>query len=327
MKTPKILFALIGSSIALTAFGQQNNNNQQEQKAKKKIKIAEASVFGGGNMQHLPIAGSLSDFQKLNPESALLKQDMSGFGNAYGTIYTGVSYVNMNNYGGNSGANTSNGGLFGANVAFNLGSKDAATAKSITQLRCGITVSGTNFSNYLSKTTYTPYDTLVSSSTGQTFYYDSINTQSYQMNYKSQQLSIDIALLYRINPASRWSLYGGIGVQAGGSLMAYSDITYSQNISYSPGYSSNYSNSNSYYNSGNYYNQSTTEHFINKNTQQYLAYLPIGVDFRLGKKREFFKQIHLFNEIRPYVYTMKIPELASFSGIGFRTSFGIRVTI
>jgi hypothetical protein len=55
------------------------------------------------------------------------------------------------------------------------------------------------------------------------------------------------------------------------------------------------------------------------------VYLPAGVDFRIGKRREFWKPVHLFYEIRPQVLYTNIPELGSSLRGGIQQGFGIRV--
>ena len=58
------------------------------------------------------------------------------------------------------------------------------------------------------------------------------------------------------------------------------------------------------------------------------VYVPMGVDFCLGKKREFFKRLHLFGETKPCLNYTRISELKRNSitagikgGIGLRVSF------
>ena len=307
MKKLKKCSLLLACTVSSLAFAQNNTGTQAAPSKEKKVKITDASILGGFMSQNTTIAGSLTDFQKLNPQSAILMENMEGFTSQGYSYYYGYPYAM------NYGSNLNAGGTFGASLGLSFKEKP----KSVTQLRIGVAVSGTSFNNFVSKTDRVPYDTLTSSQTGQTVYYDSVTYRSYSMQYNARQLKLDVSLLYRMYPSARWSLYGGIGLQGGASLTAYSDITYSE-YSVIEGKTSDYNYQD---------NVNRTERIINKNIQEVVAYLPVGVDFRLGKRKEFLKQIHLFTELRPFVSVLNIPELGTFSGTGFQNIMGLRVTL
>lgn len=300
MKKIKILLVITVCFSLATAFCQSNADSLPTPAAGKKIRITDASFFGGFMSQNLPVAGTLTDFQKLNPGSVLLKENMEDY-SPPGYIY-GIGY----------NSNAPSGGIFGAFLALSFNE----TQKSVAQLRCGITITGVNMTNYLSKKESVIYDTLTSSQTGQTTYRDSTIYQSYGMRYTAKQLQLDVSLLYRMYPALRWSVYGGIGINGGASLNAYTDVTYSRSLVLPD--NAGYSYKDNVY---------ITERLINKNVQEVIAYLPLGLDFRLGKKREFLKQVHLYTEFRPFISMINIPELGSFSNTGVKSIFGVRVTI
>ncbi len=298
MKKLKTVLVVTLCSCFITAFCQNTAGVQPPASKTKKLKIGDAFFFGGFMSQNLPVAGSLTDFKKLNPQSAMLGENMNGYSNS--------QYKNDVGFSSNNPA----GSVFGAGLGLNF----KETEKSVAQLRCGIAVSGINITNRLFKEENIPYDTLTSSQTGQTIYQDSITTQQYGMQYTAKQLHLDLSLIYRIYPSARWSFYGGVGLEGGTSLMAYTDVSYSKSIAIE-GSSTEYD--------GDY----RSERLINKSVQEYAAYLPIGVDFRMGKKRELLKQMHLFMEFRPFVSNINIPELGNFSSTGVKNAFGIRVTI
>jgi hypothetical protein len=303
MKKLKFTFTLLAAVITTVAFSQTNNATTNDAVQKGKLKITDASISVGGIFQNSPI-NTLSNFQKLAPQSLLLTTNFSGYSSS-----TGMASVA--------------GPAFNANVGINRLKAENPTNKSVTQVRVGLSFSGTNISNYLSKTEKVPYDTLTSSQSGQTVYLDSVKTHSYSMNYKSQEIRLDVSLIYRTNPTARWSVYGGVGVEVGTTVSSYTSIYYNENNSsklmHNMGSSSNYGGSST--------TNGVEEHFINKNGFGYAAYLPVGLDFRVGKKKEFFKQTHLFCEVRPFLNYTNIPELGTFGGVGMRSSLGLRVTI
>lgn len=304
MKKIQMLFTGIACLVITASFCQNDNKTPGDKSTKKKLKVTDASFSFGGAFQKIPI-GSLADFQKMNPQSVLLKENLQGYSSSKGF----------------SGFNSP---AFIANLGFTEANRENTNTKSLTQYRLGISFSETGISNYLHKTDRKPYDTLTSSQTGQTMYFDSVTYQNYSMNYKSQELRLDLSVIYRTNPAARWSVYGGIGVEAGVSALAYTDIDYSEHVSIQTASSSTPTSDNNNYNNSDSYR---SERLINKNSKVLAFYLPLGIDFRVGAKKEFFKQLHLFYEARPFVNYTETPELGSLGGVGVKVGFGLRLTI
>lgn len=279
------------------AFSQNDEKGNNDKLTKRKFKIVDANILLGAEVQQSP-RGSFTDFQKLNPQSTLLSANMNG-------------YIASKGYGGMGGP------AFGASLG--IARLNNENNKSTTEFRVGISFTGINISNSFTKTDTKPYDTLISSQTGQTVYSDSVTSHSYKMNYTSQQVKVDVSAIYRTNKAARWSLYGGIGIEAGETVMAFTDIDYTERRAIKPAYIISSSSGNN--------NLSQSERFINNNGFQFAAYLPLGIDFRVGAKKEFFKQLHLFYEARPFLSNTNIPELGSITGVGLKMGFGLRVTI
>ncbi len=307
MKKSIVLAAAACFAISIS-FCQNGEKLPNEKTSKRKFRVADAAVLPALVIQNSPI-GSLKDFQKMNPESELLKENMNGYSSSKGMMGSSGTQIGM---GGFSGAS------FNADLGFAVGNNDNINDKSSAQLRVGISYCGIGMSNFINKTDIVRYDTLTSSQTGQTIYSDSLIHRSYNMNYKSQQLRIDVSIIYRTNTAARWSIYGGIGIEAGGAVSAFTDIDYSEYITIEP---SNYTSSS--YSSSH----DRSERFVNKNSYGYAVYLPIGIDFRVGNKSEFFKQLHVFYEARPFINYTFIPELIGITGGGIKSGLGLRFTI
>ncbi len=300
MKMTQMLFTSIACLAITSSFCQNDNKVQNENIKKRKLKVVDAAIAPGTGI-HIGPLGSFSDFQRINPRSVLLNENMNGY-----TLSTGFM--------------ASTGPAFNANLGFNIANKEKTEYRSNTQLRIGITFSEISMSNYLSKTDRKRFDTLTSSQTGQMVYSDSVTYSSYSMNYKTQQLRIDVSIIYRTNPAARWSVFGGIGIEGGESIVSYTDINYNEYSTVTPANSTSGA-------SNNFNTPDRSERIINKNTYGYAAYLPMGVDFRIGNKREFFKQLHVFYEARPFVNYTYIPELGGINSVGVKSALGLRVTI
>ncbi|MCU0440132.1 MAG: hypothetical protein MUC49_19765 [Raineya sp.] len=296
MKISNIVSAFILLTTSFSAFGQR-----EQLKTIKKIRVhdiyIQTGVFSGRNTY-----GTLADFKLIAPESVLLKDNMTGFSPSVLGGYNSRRFFSV---------------MFGLQFS----DKQKTTYKKSPSLRLGISYfSGTNLLGSLYKEDCKSYDTLISAQTGQTVYIDSVNSKYYNMNYSSQQLRFDGSLIFRTNPEARWSIFTGIGITAGFSINANTDIYYSNfdkttrytngNVSYSVPSSNDYK----------------TEKFRNKNNFGASAYIPIGIDFRIGKKREFLKRTHLFYELRPSINITSIPELQTITNVGIQHGLGLRIS-
>ncbi|MBA3706649.1 MAG: hypothetical protein H0W84_12340 [Bacteroidetes bacterium] len=315
MKRSKIFLVSITLCFSFTTvFCQDNDDKQKKDDAQKikKFKIVDVYLSNGSTLQGNHY-GTLSGFQKLAPQSVLLKQDMSN--------YSSSKPNGMGDY------------LFSHGYAFSAGVgiifSDKAKTKYIPnpELRVGITYnSGTSLSYDVFRSDSKRYDTLTSSQTGGTVFVDSVFYRQYSMKYNAEQLKLDVSLIYRTNPTARWSVYGGIGVNVGVSIKSYTDINFYENASIK---SNNIATSNpnlGAYNSPTERNVNHLERFTNANSYAFAFYAPLGLDFRLGKKREFFKRLHLYYEAQPTINVTDIPEIGSDLTARLKNNLGLRVS-
>lgn len=301
-----VFAAVLLSSTA--AISQDDTNNLGGEMPQKKYKISDVSVFLGTKMQSIPTQPNAANFSKLGSGSQILGSDFQSFEGQEKSIFP-EQELSANSY-----------PLFGANVAFNLFGKDLTLKpKALWQLRAGLAYSSYSLQNIFLKVVTTPYDTTVSG--GQTTFHDTVRTTGYDISYKTSQLFLDAALLLRVNPAGIVSIYTGIGVFAGTSLSSRTDIA--ANKSYST-VSTNTSTNEVTYTEGS--SSQSSEQFKNKSTQQYSAYIPFGVDLKLGK-HGFFNRIHIYAEGRPFASVTSIPELGTSKAGGLKILFGIRYTL
>jgi hypothetical protein len=246
-----------------------------------------------------------SDFLKLAPQSTVLQNELSGFqSSTFGTYY------------GNS--------AFAISLGMPLRKEKEEGKKSRAILRLGFTFLNTSgLSAYYSKQSTTRIDTLVSSQSGQLSFVDSVRSQNYSMNYNTQQLRLDASIVFRWNDEKRWSLYAGAGLSAGFSLNSTTNIYYYEINSVRVRVpSGNVSNTESPFTVEQ--QNGYTETFRNKTSYGAMLYIPLGIDFRLGKEKEFWKLLHLFYEIRPSADVTVVPELGGFATASFMHGIGLR---
>jgi hypothetical protein len=247
---------------------------------------------------------------KLAPQSELLSSNLLDFSQSGGRVFNG-------------------GAALSVMLGFKFSDKERTSYRANPLLRLGFSYSS---GSYLSNNTFNefrfPYDTLTSNQTGEQVYVDSVISRSSGANYRSDQIRFNGSLIFRTNPEARWSLYSGIGITAGVSLNATTDIYYTTNLGtetvnsndngYGNGYGYGYENNSS--------SETISESYRNNTNFGFSAYVPFGIDFRLGKKREFWKRLHLFYEIKPEISVVSIPELYTITSARLQQGVGIRVT-
>jgi hypothetical protein len=174
----------------------------------------------------------------------------------------------------------------------------------------------------LEKVTRTPTDTLTSSQTGQVTYVDSVTTSRYEFNHQYDQLALDGALLYMKEYPRHWSLYAGAGVQLGVSLQGRAKLGRSVERALDP-----------QLNGGPDRNRNgrapfdEEEEFRTKGGIFVAGYVPLGVCYRLGLKRPFWRAVNLCYELRPTLWTGGVPELGLGAQVGIASYFGLRIDL
>ncbi|MDH5597487.1 MAG: hypothetical protein OEY34_00090 [Cyclobacteriaceae bacterium] len=247
---------------------------------------------------------SLEDFQLLAPQSELINRDFTGYNPSDFLIIT-------------------NNRMFSVLLGAQISEKDKSSYRKNPQMRLGISYfSGNVFKGGYFKAEKSPFDTLRSNQTTDVIYIDSVVHHNYNMRYSSEQVRLDGSLIFRTNTEARWSAYAGIGITAGVSISASTTANYSQRKSKEM----RYPDERSYY--MDVFN-STSEHqsevFENKNNFLLSGYIPMGVDFRVGKKKEFWKMTHLFYEFRPSLQMITISELQTKVNASSQFGMGLRV--
>ncbi|RFC55145.1 hypothetical protein [Brumimicrobium aurantiacum] len=278
--------------------------SQEPEKKVKPLKISDVFIsnsFIGFKSE----ISTLDHFKSLAPESVFLQNDFSEFTNHK------YSYGNINS-------------MFAVNLGIQFANKEGTKFRNNPLLRIGIGYSQNSIlSSSYSNETRTPYDTLISSQTGNTHYIDSVNTERYSMSYGTDIIHLDASLILRTDPEARWSMYGGIGFNFGISIDSYTSISKFNDEKTEIRNASQQFNGSFGIDNYNY----ESEHYKNETTYSLAAYIPLGIDFRIGKNRPFWQRTHLFYEFRPYMTNFFIPELSTISKVGFQNSFGLRVNL
>lgn len=287
-----VMAALVFASVA--AVNAQENTNSGFQ-------IKSASIqFGLSSGSTAPI--SLTDFQKLAPNSDFKESDLFGF--------------ERQNY-----SYESAGTSFSLNLII-AKPQNEKLAKLNAEFRLGLSFQQADvFTLNYNRTEEFRVDTLISQRNGEQLFVDSIYSQNYDLAYNQRHVMIDADVTVSTNPNKRWKFYGGIGFSLGVSVAPQTTISYNASSSldrnvnfdeiYQPGFDSEF-DYESFGNDAGFFGR---------------VYVPLGLDFRIGKRKETLKKYHLFLESRPSLTFQSVPELnavtttSSVTGFGFRYDF------
>jgi len=260
----------------------------------QKIKITEINISNGTGLGG-QINGSIDDFKILAPNSSILATDFSQY---HQQGYASFRTPGMN---------------LSSNYSLQLGLQCAKRPNVL--CRVGIThvMNAGALSAFGSYSQSFPYDTLTSSQTGEQTFLDSTNSKYYNMNHSNQQIRLDGALIFRMFPEKRWSIHTGLGASIGMSYRSNTEIRYWESTSIS---------------SGDYYQENgVIETFKNKNSLGASLYVPFGIDFGIGKKREFWMPFHLYAETRPSLNINSINGIGANFSPGMSSALGLRVKL
>lgn len=275
MKTRSFLFAGI-LLISTSSFSQEN---------KESGLLFNGISYGIGPYSVSTGITSLATFRDLAPQSEFLKTDL-------------VDFENSNSY---YGTETST--IIGGAAHFKIVGKEKPARLFNQSFRIGLSFSdqSTFYDSYRKSETFT-VDTLTSNITGIQYPIDSTATQTLSMDYNQTQIFIDAAYLFQTGEVNRFSLYGGIGAMFGFTIDAYTSIRMIDDFTYS-------SNSPSRFSDPDIAFDYKEENYKNKSGMAFITYIPVGIDFRMGDNRTFWKNSHLGAEVRPSIYINQIPEL------------------
>jgi len=258
------------------------------------VKLTQVHLSSGAYRQFGVTPSNITDFAPLAPSSSILMKDFSNY-------ESGIGYYNF--YYPFSAGMQNNSSFQSLQVGLSL-------PKCPGTLRLGLS----NFSNRLINANGSYYeshvvDTLISSQNGSMAFVDSTIRKSVYGSYTNQQIRMDAAYVWEMNAGVRWGFSVGFGLSFGFSYQSNTNIYYTEYI-------------NSYEGFGTYIgNQTSTEEretFQNPLSWGTNIYIPLGISFRLGTVREFWKPWKIYTELRPQVSFNSLPH----SGVKFSPGIG-----
>ncbi|NND94284.1 MAG: hypothetical protein HKN45_05420 [Flavobacteriales bacterium] len=207
---------------------------------------------------------------------------------------------------------------FGAGIGLRFTSREFESLRSNPTLRLGLTYHNGSLLSYgESNTTTVRIDTLVSNQTGEEIYVDSVNTSILDAEYKTEQLRIDAAIIYRTSEEKKLTLFGGLGLTAGMTFNNQTEVYRSERSEIEDGNNL----------STNFLFEVEKRIYTNETSFALSAYLPFGTEYRISKSHPMWSKMHLKFEMRPSLTFVDIPEYDSLTLSEFHGLFGIRYEV
>ena len=253
------------------------------------VKVSEAYVLPGSSIQ-LGYLTTVEEFRDVVPESSILQNDYSAYkrGNGVFNVYHSA---------------------FNAGIGLTFGGKVNPV------LRLGISYfNRTNLSLATFKDDSYVYDTLTSSQTGISYFIDSVVHRRLKADQRTDYLNLDASVVFRTNPENRWLLYGGVGLSLG---MGFNSVVTISLAEYVEDWTIDG------YEDSDIEIKAEETHRIGGSFLT-SAYLPLGFDFRIGKKREFWRHIHLVSELRPSMVITSVQDFGLVTTVGTQSTFGLK---
>jgi hypothetical protein len=148
------------------------------------------------------------------------------------------------------------------------------------------------------------------------YYVDSSISNYYNGNYSNDQLRLDAAYIFEANAGKRWAFHAGLGLSIGMSYRSTTTLRTSEYIQPYSGYESIANSENI-----------ESETYGNFMVMGGSAYIPLGINFKLGNKREFWKPFVIYNEFRPTIQLNSIPNNTVKLNVGFGSTLGLRYNL
>jgi hypothetical protein len=267
------------------------------------IKLTQIHLSSGSYRQFGFTPSNITDFAPLAPGSSILMKDFSNYEGEMG-YYNFIYPFNMG---------------MQNNSSFQSLQVGLSLPKCQGTLRLGIS----NFSNQLMSAYGSYYeshvvDTLISSQNGSMTLVDSTISRNVFGNYDNQQIRLEAAYVWEMNAGERWAFSAGAGLSFGLSYQSKTSLHYAE-------YTNSYQGYGSY--AGNQTTTFESETYKNPMTWGANIYVPLGINFRLGTKRAFWKPWMIYSELRPQLSINSIPNSGVKFSPGIGSASGIRYNI
>jgi len=282
-----------------------NAQESKPQDSKKKPKLDHVQISVGGELSTAPPLMSQEDFSKLAPDAILYPLGPME------DIRRGMMY--------SWNANT-----FNIQLGWSPYTKETKEKSTHRAWRLGLTAQSFQ-SNLYSSVNENNFrvDTLYQASNGAVYgFMDSTERFFSNGYYQATMVKADVSHIWSTGLDKRFNLYTGLGINAGLNLSPRTEIVSNRwSSSELTDANGQVISSNGTFNS-NYDFQRET--YRNKMGWSTAAYIPLGLDFRVGQKREYLKNLHFFSEIRPTLNYVHIPETRGYVFPTFQSITGIK---
>lgn len=265
--------------------------------------VCDVFVLPGGQLESMYAVG-LEQWRTLLPASALIAGDLSDH-----------KYDNRRD------GDLARASLLAGRLSFRM-SGPSRVKRSGAYLRAGFAFQSHAGNDLrLRKETRVPFDTLASAQTGGSIFIDSLTVSTYTLEHDYKQLALDASVIFMKEYPKRWALYGGAGAQLGIAFEGVGRVRHTVERLTDP-------HLQTLTGSGSARSiETASEEFHTKGDMTGALYASLGVSYRLGLKRPFWRALNLCYEMCPSLIFGGVPELDTGARAVVANYFGLRVDL
>lgn len=245
--------------------------------------------------------GTLQDFRALNTGSAMLKiDDLDNFYEFHRPVFNYIPAVSVMagiRLPGDKRGNNNEGALLRLGLGYSYGNR---------------------FSFETRFTEKFTHDTLFNTQSVPIGHRDSVIWTIYDMSYLSDRIQLDISFVNDILDIRRLSITGGIGLSAGISVFAQTEIErFNRRCEETTIYPGQHS-------SGDFNTKYDTGRGSASGNVSATLYIPFGINYRPYSHKEPYTKWYIFYEARPGISFTNIHNTVNFTSAGFFHGLGCR---
>lgn len=189
------------------------------------------------------------------------------------------------------------------------------------ELRWGLMATGDlSVSAHFSRVDRMPFDTLVSTGSGQTIPLDSVHITSVNIDHHYRLIGAHGALLWRTR--GRLALFGGVGLAGGLLYDTHTEVHYRRSA---------HVEGDGYYAVPDHWpvdpDADRSVLYTNGNGHWLQWHLPFGAEYRLHRSHELWGRLQLYLELVPQMLFVQRPVIGHTMGFGFQHQLGLRLQL
>lgn len=283
----------------------QNNTPQNKRLSVESFELSNSIYWLNNNQM------SYQDISRLALENNFESYDFTGY--QFASSCCGVGYESVN-----------------LNLNLSLKNKAGEFYKGNPLIRLGVSYNrGFTNSVSFSKMESFTIDSVSVTYQGNTNSYavDSVYLNSHSFGTSSERINLNASVIWRTDFNKRWWFYAGAGLGFGIGFNSKIEHNESQISNIAFPFTIFSSQFGDLYSNNNYSSNFEIESFRTPSLFNFFVSAPFGVNFRIGKKENYWKHVNLFAEFSPNIWITSYSDVLTMINAGMSATIGVRISL